>query len=96
LESNIGGIEEASEYQQQISSKLMQTTHWVREQAQTSVAVAHQASEYIREQSHHVGSFNSKMTTVKTQVESAHQLARNIEANVHQQVTTIVNALKPA
>ncbi len=96
LESNIGGIEEASEYQQKISSKLMQTTHLVREQAQTSVAVAHQASEYIREQSHHVGSFNSKMTTVKTQVESAHQLARNIEANVHQQVTTIVNALKPA
>ncbi|MPW29148.1 hypothetical protein F9L16_09075 [Agarivorans sp. B2Z047] len=96
LESNIGGIEEASEHQQAISSKLMETTHQVREQAETSAQVAHQASEYIREQSEHVGSFTSKMSTVKTQVESAYKLATKIESDVSQQVSTIVNALKPA
>ncbi|WP_411992028.1 methyl-accepting chemotaxis protein [Agarivorans sp. DSG3-1] len=96
LENNIGGIEEASEHQQLISSKLMETTHQVREQAQTSANVAHQASEYIREQSEHVGSFTSKMNTVKTQVESAYKLATKIESDVSLQVTTIVNTLKPA
>ncbi|WP_220718636.1 methyl-accepting chemotaxis protein [Agarivorans litoreus] len=96
LESNIGGIAEASEHQQAISSKLMETTHQVREQAETSAQVAHQASEYIREQSEHVGSFTSKMSTVKTQVESAYELATKIESDVSQQVATIVNALKPA
>ncbi|WP_432454047.1 MULTISPECIES: methyl-accepting chemotaxis protein [unclassified Agarivorans] len=96
LEVNIGGIEQASEHQQQISSKLMETTYQVREQAQTSVKVAHQAGQFIREQSQHMGSFSSKMNTVKAQVESAYQLATKIESDVSLQVLTIVNTLKPA
>ncbi|MGY5452467.1 methyl-accepting chemotaxis protein [Agarivorans sp. MS3-6] len=96
LESNIGGIQEASEHQQLISSKLMETTSQVREQAKTSAQVAHQASKYIREQTEHVGSFTSKMNTVKTQVESAYKLATKIESDVSLQVSTIVNTLKPA
>ena len=94
LESNIVGIENASNRQKEISQLLKENAESVVEKAITSAQVAADSLEQINQQRHHFADFEQAMASVNNEVSHSREIAETISQDVAEQVSDISTTLK--
>lgn len=93
LETNMIGIEQASNQQQEISQELKNNAEKVVDQALASASVAQDALQHITHQQQQFITFEQAISNVSTEVEQSIELAKTITKDVIRQVSDINQTL---